>query len=283
MAALPAEVPTLAILAGGGAAPKQLAAACRRAGRRFFLVGLEGHADPDIVNEGPHAWIPLGALGQLKELVRREGLTEAVLIGRVRRPSLSELKPDGVALRVLLKMGLMGLGDDGFLRGVSRALEEECGVRILGAHEVFGDLLMPEGPLTDRMPNAESQADIRRGMEVAEALGRLDVGQAVVVQQGLVLGVEALEGTDALLARAATLRREGPGGVVVKCAKPGQDNRFDLPTVGPLTLRGAAAAGLQGVALEAGRGLLLEREVTLRIARETGLFLIGVQRMSLTA
>ncbi|HUY68321.1 MAG TPA: UDP-2,3-diacylglucosamine diphosphatase LpxI [Alphaproteobacteria bacterium] len=268
--------PRLGIIAGGGAAPGHLVAACRRLGRDFFVICLEGQAEKGFAEDAPHAWLPLGAGSRLKELSAAEGLRELVMIGRVRRPSLLELKPDWLALKVLTKIGINMLGDDALLRGIGKAIEEETGLRVIGLQEIFADLLAPAGQLGLIAPDDQAQSDIRRGFEIARALGALDVGQSVVVQQGLVLGVEAIEGTDALIARSKDLCREGPGGVLVKIAKPRQDNRFDLPTIGPETITALEQAGLRGVAVEAGRSLLIEREETIRRADAAGFFVIGI-------
>ncbi len=265
----------LGIIAGGGAVPRQLIGACQSLGRPFYVFCLEGHADPDLAKDVPHSWLRLGEGGKLKELFAEQGITEVVMIGRVRRPSLFEIKPDWFTVKVLAKIGMNSLGDDGLLCAIGKVFEEEGGVRVLGAHEVFAELLTPEGVLTKTQPDEDAQKDIQRGIDVAKALGAVDVGQSVVVQQGIVLGVEAVEGTDALLARCASLRREGPGGVLVKIAKPQQDNRFDLPTMGPETVAAAAQAGLRGIAVQAGRSLLVEREKTFAGADKMGLFVVG--------
>ncbi len=134
----------------------------------------------------------------------------------------------------------------------------------------------PPGLLTRFGPDALAMADIRRAAEVARALGAVDVGQGCVVQQGMVLALEAAEGTDAMLARCGPLARPGPGGVLVKLLKPGQERRTDLPTIGPQTIRNAAAAGLRGVAFEAGSTILAERAAAVAAADAAGLFLLGL-------
>lgn len=270
------RAPKLGILAGGGNAPRQLIKACQELERPFFVVCLEGHADPDLGEGTAHETLPLGAFVRLKELCARESIDEIIMIGRVRRPSLAELKPDWLTLKILTKIGFHALGDDGLLRGVGKALEDECGVRLVGVADVFADLLTPPGTLTKAAPDEMASQDIQRSVEIAREIGRLDIGQAVVVQQGLVLGVEAIEGTDALIARARQVRREGGGGVLVKLAKPQQDNRFDLPTIGIDTVRNVHEAGLAGIALEAGRSLLLDREKTIEAADMLGLFIVGL-------
>jgi DUF1009 family protein len=268
--------PKLGILAGGGSAPLRVIEACRAQGRAFFVICIEGQADKDLTYDAQHIWLPLGAFGKFRELVKAEKIEEITLIGHVRRPSLSELKPDLAAMKALAKIGLNMLGDDALLRAVGQALEEECGVRVIGAHEILGGILMREGKLGTHAPDDQAQQDIKRGIDAARALGTVDVGQSVIVQQGIVLGVEAIEGTDALIARCKNLRREGQGGILVKLAKPQQDDRYDLPTIGPDTIIAAAEGGLRGVAVEAQRSLLIDRDEVRRLADAKGLFVIGI-------
>ncbi|QQR68465.1 MAG: UDP-2,3-diacylglucosamine diphosphatase LpxI [Alphaproteobacteria bacterium] len=266
----------LGIIAGGGAAPRRLIQACAQYGRPVFVVALRGQTDDETVEGGvPYAWHALDRTGDIRDTLRSKGVEEIVLIGRVRRPSLTELRPDAFTLARLARVGLGVLGDDGLLSAVAREIERE-GFRLLGAHEIHGDLLTPSGVLGAHAPDETALADVKRATAVARALGRLDVGQSVVVQQGLVLGVEAIEGTDALLERCAGLRRDGLGGVLVKLCKPEQDRRFDLPSAGPATIQHAANAGLRGVALEAQGTLLLDRGEAVALADRLGLFLLGL-------
>jgi UDP-2,3-diacylglucosamine hydrolase len=273
---MPSSYPKLAIIAGGGNAPKHLISACQKLGREFFVICLQGQADADLAQDLPHKWLRLGAGAELKELVEQEQLKELVMIGRVRRPSLAELKPDWLALKVVLKAGINMVGDDALLRSVGKAMEEEAGIKVIGVQDVFTDLLTPEGQLGKIAIDEEAQKDIERGSDIAGALGKLDTGQSVIVQQGLVLGVEAIEGTDALITRSASVKREGQGGVLVKIAKPQQDNRYDLPTVGPDTIISMQKAGLRGVALEAKRSLLIDREQCIALADAAGIFICGL-------
>jgi DUF1009 family protein len=266
----------LGIVAGGGTAPLRVIEACYASGRAFFVICLEGQADEGFAKDVPHVWLPLGAFGKLRDLAAAEKIADIVLIGHVRRPSLLELKPDWLAMKALAKIGLNLLGDDALLRAVGAAIEQECGVHVIGVQEILGGVLMREGVLGAVIPDAEAQADITRGTAVARALGQVDVGQSVIVQQGLVLGVEAIEGTDALIARCKDLHREGAGGVLVKLAKPQQDDRFDLPAIGPATIEAAAQAGLRGIATEAGRSLLIDRDRVRLLADEKRIFVIGI-------
>lgn len=266
---------TLAIVAGGGEFPALAIEACERAGRPYFVFALEGHADHPAVFAAPHEVIRIGAAGRFKKRAREEGVGDIVMVGRVRRPSLREIRPDATTAAFLARIAMKSLGDDGLLRAVAGELER-FGFRVVGIQDVVAGLLAPAGTLSRARPDGDAQRDIARGVDIARSLGNLDVGQAVVVQQSLVLGVEAIEGTDALLERCAGLRRSGPGGVLVKIRKTRQDRRIDLPTIGAATVKKAAAAGLRGIAVEAGGTLLVRREAVIAAADEAGLFLVGL-------
>ena len=266
----------LGILAGGGEIPARLVEACRAAGRDVFVLAFEGHTDPQTLRGVEHAWSRLGAAGAALDTLRQAGVVELVLAGPIRRPSLSELRPDMRGLQFFAKIGGNSLGDDGLLSAAVAGLEEE-GFRVIGIDDVLAGVLAEEGPYGKLSPDEQAARDIARGIAVARALGAADVGQAVVVQEGIVLGVEAIEGTDGLLARCKDLRRAGPGGVLVKAKKPHQENRVDLPTVGTSTVRNAAAAGLRGIAVQAGGALIIDRAGVTRAADEAGLFVIGVK------
>ncbi len=271
-----AEPPTLGILAGGGPLPGQVAAAARAAGRAVFIVGLEGYADPAVIAPFAHVFARLGAAGTILGQLRAAGVRDLVLVGPVRRPSVFDLRPDAEGVRIMARIGRAAFGgDDGLLAAVVRVLAEE-GFHVVGAHEIITESLGPRGQLTRIGPDAQAQADIDRGVAVARIIGAADVGQGCVVQQGIVLAVEAIEGTDAMLARARGLARPGPGGVLIKLVKPGQDRRADLPTIGPGTIAACAGAGLRGIAFEAGGTMLTDRAATIADADRAGLFLVGV-------
>ena len=261
----------LGIVAGAGDLPQRIADAARGAGRDVFVLGLEGFAQPPL----PQAWVRLGAAAQGIDILRAQGVTELVLAGGVRRPSLLALRPDLRTAKFVAKIGMRALGDDGLLRAIVAELEGE-GFRVVGADTILNAALAPEGVLGKIVPDEIARGDVARGVTAARALGALDIGQAVVVQQGVVLGVEGTEGTDALVARCASLALDGPGGVLVKMAKPGQERRADLPTIGPDTVVRAADAGLRGIAVEAGAALILDRAETIAAADARGLFIVGV-------
>jgi DUF1009 family protein len=277
------ELPPLGILAGGGSLPGKVAAAARAAGRRVMLVGLEGFAEPAVLAPWPHEVIRIGAAGRILAALRAHACRDLVLVGAVKRPSLLHLRPDAEGTRILARIGRAAFaGDDGLLGAVIRVLGEE-GFRVLGAHEVMAEALGPSGLLSRAAPDALALADIARGVVVARALGAADVGQGCVVQQGIVLAVEAAEGTDAMLARCAELARPGPGGVLVKLVKPGQDRRADLPTIGPRTIEAIVASGLRGLAFEAGGTILAEREAMVAAADAAGAFVLGLAQGELSA
>jgi DUF1009 family protein len=267
--------PKLGILAGGGNLPARLANAARAAGRDVFIVAFEGHTDPAPLRAWPHFWSRFGAAGEILDRLKAERVRELVFAGPVRRPSFQEIRPDWRAAKFLARVGIRALGDDGFLRAIAQGLEEE-GYRVVAIPDVLSDLLAPAGALGRLSPDPQALVDIERGAEVARVLGGLDVGQAVVVQQGLVLGVEAIEGTDALIGRSGGLQRAGAGGVLVKVKKPNQDRRLDLPTIGLDTVRRCAESGLRGIAVEAGGTLIMDRPAVIAAADQLGLFVFGM-------
>jgi UDP-2,3-diacylglucosamine hydrolase len=279
MSASTSSARTLGIIAGGGPLPGRVAAAAAAAGRRVFIVGLDGFADPRIVGAWPNVFLRMGAAGQIIAALKAHACEDLVLIGPVRRPSFLDLRPDGEGAKLLARIGRAAFaGDDGLLKAVIRVLGEE-GFQVLGAHEILNAALGPQGLLSRTTPDATAMADIARGVAVTRALGAVDVGQGCVVRAGVVIAVEAVEGTDAMLQRCGplldALGMAKPAGVLVKSVKPGQDRRADLPTIGPDTLRRAAEAGLAGIAYEGGGTILAERETCIALADELGLFLIG--------
>ncbi len=267
----------LGIVAGSGGLPLRLIERCRAAERDVFVLAIEGEAEPEIVRGVPHAWCRVGAAATGLALLRENRVTELVLAGGIRRPSLLSLRPDRRAAKLFARIGYRALGDNGLLSAVVAELEHE-GFRVIGADQLLGPEIAPEGPLGAIRPSEQSQADIEHGLRIAQTLGALDIGQAVIVQQGLVLGVEAIEGTDELLRRCAAFSREGLGGVLVKIEKPGQERRADQPTIGLRTVELAAQTGLSGIAVEADATIILDRHEVIRSADRAGLFVVGVRR-----
>lgn len=268
-------LPKLGIIAGQGRLPRHLINACKAAGRSFFVLALDGHADGRALGDVPQAWIRLGDGGKAIELLHGAEVEELVFAGGVRRPSLKELRPDRRAASLLAKLGRAWIGDDSLLSAVVREMEGE-GFRVISPETLLEEFVAREGSYGRLAPDGSAREDIERGVEVARALGSLDVGQAVIVQQGIVLGVEGAEGTDALIERCGPLHRDGPGGVLVKICKRGQERRIDLPAIGPATVDGAAKSGLRGIAVEAGGALMLEPEELAREADAAGVFVVAI-------
>lgn len=270
--------PRLGIVAGGGTLPKRLIDACRASARPFFVVALEGQADPGALANVPHAWVRLGAAGDAIAHLRSEGCTELVFAGSVRRPSLANLRPDGWTAWFLARTGAFVLGDDGLLAALVRTLEREEGFRVVGAETVLPELLARAGAYGRLAPSAEDETDVAQAVAAALDLGARDLGQAAVARDGYVIALEHTDGTDAMLARLAEdPAPRPPRGVLAKVRKPGQEARVDLPAVGPETVRLAARAGLRGIVIEAGGALVADAAELARAADEAGLFVAGVR------
>ena len=266
----------LGIIAGGGSLPRRLIHYCQETKRNFFVVAIEGNAAPDLVDDTiPHLWIRIGQAGTGFKRLAEEKIEEVVMIGTIHRPSFKDLVPDMRTAAFFTKIGAKALGDDGILRALIKEIEADK-MRVIGIQEVMGDLLAKSGVLGRKKPSKTDWEDIKRGISVAFELGRLDVGQSVIVQEGLVLGVEGIEGTDELIKRCGGYKRKGSGGVLVKLRKPQQDMRIDLPTVGIRTLENAKQSGLNGLAIHAGNTLIVDEEDFIRQADKLGLFVIGI-------
>jgi DUF1009 family protein len=270
------------LIAGGGVLPFAVADSliARNITPKFFA--LKGVCDPARVVRFHHHWISIGQLGRLKRLLTAENCRDLVFIGTLVRPALSEIRLDWGTIRVIRNVwAAFRGGDDHLLTGIARIFEQD-GFRMVGIKDVAPDLLMPQGYLTRTSANETGLADIAKGREVLRALSPFDIGQAVVVIEGHVVGIEDIEGTDGLLARVARLRAEGrirartARGVLVKAPKSGQDLRFDLPTLGPRTVEGATAAGLSGIAIVAGNTVVAEPQAMIEAADRAGLFVTGL-------
>jgi DUF1009 family protein len=272
----------IGLIAAGGVMPFAVADSLIARGVSPILFALKGACDPVAVARFRHHWISVGQVGRAVKLFRAENCRELVFIGTLVRPALSEIRLDWGTLRVIGRVwAAFRGGDDHLLSGIGRILEQD-GFRMVGIKDVAPDLLMPEGCLTRKSPDDQAAADIARGREVLAALSPFDIGQATIVIDGHVVGVEDIEGTDGLLARVARLRNEGrirarpARGVLVKAPKSGQDLRFDLPTIGPRTIDAAVEAQLAGVAIVAGNTIVVEPQAMIEAADAAGLFVTGL-------
>jgi DUF1009 family protein len=270
----------LGMIAGGGNLPVRIATECRQSGRPVFVARIKGLADPALADY-PGADFGLGEMGARFAALKAAGCEEVVFAGLVKRPDFKTLKLDARAALMLPRvLAAARKGDDALLRVLVEECEKE-GFRVRAAEDVARSLAAAAGPLGAHVPDAAALADIAKGATVAAALGQWDVAQGAVVCDGLVLALEAAEGTDAMLARVAALPQDirgAPGalrGVLIKRAKPIQERRIDLPTIGLATIEGAARAGLAGVAIEAGGALIVDRAALIARADALGLFVFG--------
>ena len=271
----------LGLIAGGGALPIEIVRACEIAERPVFVARLKGMADPALADtDGLDAGI--AELGKVIKAFKQVGCSSVCFAGIVARPDLAALTPDLRGLAALPRvLEVAKSGDDALLRAIAAEFERD-GFIVEGAEEVVAGLAIAEGPLGAHRPTEAHQADIALAMRAARAIGKLDIGQAAVAAHGLVLAVEAQEGTDALLRRCADLppvlrgAAEARAGVLAKAPKAVQDRRIDLPTIGPDTVIAAARAGLAGIVGEAGALLVVERARVIETADDLGLFVVGL-------
>lgn len=271
-----ASLPKLGLIAGGGQIPALIRDTCRNEGRPLFIAALNGFCDPITVSGVEHGWFDLPQVGTLLKALTAAGVEDVCLCGSVAKPDFTALKPDlkgAMLLPRLLKAALTG--DDAILRVVVDVFERE-GFRPIGADALMASLLVREKSYGTRLPTAEQTADVALAFAAARDLGAADRGQAAVATLGKVVGLEDDAGTDALLRRMAA-EPAARGGVLVKCVKPQQDRRVDLPTIGVKTVENAAAAGLAGIAVEAGAALMVDAAATAETADRLGLFLIGLR------
>ena len=269
--------PKLGIIAGGGELPGEIIKHCQATGRDFFIVALMDQANASDLVDVPHEWVRLGAAGKAIKLLRSHAVEELVLAGSVNRPSLSALRPDLWTAKFFAKTGAAGLGDDGLLSALISALQNREGFKVVGSDDLLPDLIAPEGILGQVSPSADDHHDITVGIQAAQDLGTQDIGQAVVVRERQVIGQEDDQGTDVLISTITQLPNGERTGVLVKTAKPQQERRADLPTIGPETIEGVYGAGLAGIALEAGSAIILDRANVIERADHYGVFVIGVK------
>jgi UDP-2,3-diacylglucosamine hydrolase len=273
----------LAIICGGGSFPGAVADAVARHGRRPVMFGLKGWADAAVIERYAHHWIAIGQAGRFFRLARAENCREVLFIGTVLRPPITQLRLDWQTIRLMPRaIRFFRGGDDKLLSGVA-GVAESGGLHVVGVKDVAPEVFVPEGVLGRHEPSERDRADIARALKVIATLGPFDIGQAAVVADDRVLAVEAAEGTDNMLARIVELRKLGrvtskPGvGVLVKAPKPGQDRRFDLPSIGPRTIENVARAGLAGLAVTAGSTMIAEAEAVTAGADRANVFVVGVR------
>lgn len=273
---------TLGLIAGGGELPRAVAQSVKASGRDVFVVPLVGSVTEDWINAFPHEFHSPGEPGRIIKALKGAGVQDVLLCGRVDRPKFAEMKLDAKGVLLLPKaIAAAKKGDDSLLRFIV-GICEDAGLTAISVADAAPGLVCGDGALGRVTPSDEHKADIKTAFAIVHALGALDVGQGAVVCDGLALAVEAAEGTDAMLGRIPSLRESlrgtaaRPRGVLAKALKPTQDAKTDMPVVGVVTVRGAHAAHLAGIALEAGKSLILDKAAVAAEADKLGMFVVGV-------
>lgn len=267
------NIKKLGIIAGSGSLPGLLAERCQANNIEPLIISLA--PNNDLERFYPRT-LTYGRVGEIPELLKSENINDLIMIGALDRPSFKDLNPNLKTLKLINKIGFKSIlsksGDDGLLRAL-RKVFEDLGIHVHGVHSFLPELLTPFGMLGDFKPSVEQSRDVQIGIMAAQELGRADKGQAVIVYKGEVIGREDQKGTNALIKSCAHQN----GGVLVKLAKPQQDERLDLPTIGPNTIMRAAEAGLEGVAVQAQKSLIVDRERVIALANKHQIFIIGVE------
>jgi DUF1009 family protein len=277
-----AEDSTLALIAGAGRLPAHIVRSVRKSGRRVHVVALRALSDDAIGAEADSCeWLHLGEFARMLGSFARAGAGEVALAGKVPKAFLWQereaVKPDAKALALL--GALRDRADDSLLGAIAELLGAE-GLSLASQLEIAPELVAARGTIAGRELSATERSDVAFGFPIARALGELDVGQSVVVQDRAVLALEAIEGTDAAIARGLSFAERGKPACVVKVAKPRQDPRFDVPAIGPETVRALASGGGSALAVEAGRTLVVDRDELAREALRAGIAVVGVDARS---
>jgi DUF1009 family protein len=264
---------SIGIMAGSGQFPFLVARGARKNGLRVVICGFHGNTDPTLAEEADDfLLLPLGQLGRLIDFFKKNNVNKICMAGAVNKPAALDLKPDFRVARLIFKLA-GNKGDDAILRAVAGELQSE-GIAVLRPDGLVPGLGVSPGVLTKKPPDADDWRDIRVGWTAAKAVGALDIGQCVVVRSGMITAVEAIEGTDAAIARGASLG--GPGCTVVKTRKPGQDNRLDLPSIGAATIALLAEHRCVCLAFDAEGTLFFDRETALAAAETHGISIVAL-------
>lgn len=266
------------LIAGGRQFPVLVAKGVKDHGHRLVVAGFAGHTNPDVYPlADAHRELKLGQLAKLLDFLKENGVQQVAMAGTINKPGVMDIRHfDARAVKLLFS--LPGKGDDAILRAVSSLLEAE-GMELVPPQTYAQGLTTPPGVLTRRHPDEREWADLKRGAALARQMGANDIGQCVVLREGIVAAVEALEGTDAAVRRGCELG--GPGCVVVKVMKPGQEERVDLPSVGPDTVRVLAKGQGTCIGVEAGKSLFFDLEEAVRAADRAGIAIVGLTQADL--
>lgn len=271
------SVSKLGIIAGSGQLPHLLVATCQKQNITPYILAFDGHTDHELVEGLDHIWTHLGALQKNINWLKSNDVQDLVFCGGIKRPSIRQMKPDFRATKFFARHSLRALGDSDLLSAVKQEIAKD-GFTMHGVHDFIDDILTGEGTLGTLSPSKVNESDIKHGMMIAQEIGRLDIGQAVVIQDGVVIGVEGVEGTDALIKRVKPLLKKSKNkGVLVKACKPQQDKDLDLPTIGIDTIQNISESGLAGVAVHANNSLILDPQAVTKCADRLGVFVYGAK------
>ena len=269
------KIPKLAIIAGNGSIPFYLVEECKTKGREYCLIIIDGHGKELSEKYKPDLIVSLSKMGKAIKYVKKLNIKDIVMVGGVERPSLRNIIPDLWTAKFLAKLNASITGDDSILSSLTKALEKE-GFNILAPENIIPSLLCPKGILGKIKPNKNNNKDIINGYKIAKLVGSNDIGQSIVIENGLVLAVEAAEGTDNMIKRSGLLKKEKKGGVLVKVIKPQQDKRIDRPVIGINTIEEVWSAGLAGIAIEYNEILIISFDEVIAYANKKGLFIAGI-------
>lgn len=276
-AAQESQLKRVGIIAGSGQLPELLASRLEQSSISPYIIALDGIAEPSLYQTREHAVIPVGMAGSMISWLKQNGIRDILMTGALKRPEWSKLKVDPRGLRVLTKILLKkSMGDDALLKTLRRELESE-GFVLRGVQEFVPELLAPEGILGAVAPLPEDRDSIQLGFNAAKEHGRQDKGQAVVVQQDTVIGLEGADGTRALMLRAGGIKSQGRGPILVKVCKPQQDKALDMPTIGEQTVETARNSGFSGIVVEAGETLIIDLQKVVELCNLYNMFLIGIR------
>ena len=269
------ELDRLGIIAGAGTLPAYLTSICEEKNIQPYIIGFRGQTDPKLMDNNPHLWTGIGSAGKILQFFKSNNVKDLVLIGAVKRPKFHDIKPDLKAMQILTRIGFSSLGDNDLLTALRKEFEKE-GFNIHGIHSFCDQLLVKDGIIGTIEPQQEDQTSIEVGIAKSQEIGALDIGQSVIVQNGVILGVEDENGTDALIRKCESLQKKGRGGILVKTCKPQQDKDLDLPTIGVETIINAHKAGLSGIAVQADNVIIVDPKNVAKYADKYKIFVIGV-------
>ncbi len=267
----------IGLILGNGLLPYEIITNCKKNNLEVFAIYLENEETaPEYLKDVPHIKLNIGLVGKAFTALKSKEIKHIIFAGGIKRPKLSKLKLDTTGTKLLAKVSKSQLGGDNSLLSIVIRFFEEAGFIVNGIQDICTDIILPKGNLGKTKPGKQLLNDIKLGANIVRKIGELDIGQRILISKGNVFAVEAIEGTDFMLERCASLALSKNGGVLIKMKKPNQDNRIDLPTIGPRTIENAHKAGLNGIAVEAGSTLIVEKEKVTRLANKLKLFVLGI-------